>query len=89
MLSVRGSELPERWKKCITLNPDRFCKVTIEPLNDEDREESMPDEEEFRPDFVQAVKEGEPEYIQGRGSFCRNKKETDTLFDTIWNSPDE
>lgn len=79
------SRLLEIVKK-LSDNKTYEIKMREEPEEIElDEETDMPPEDQIRPEFVKMVEESQKDIREGRFVTCKTEKESDALFDSIWN----
>jgi len=77
--SVPRSSLPTRIQN--KLAETKYVRVIYEV----DEESNMPPEKDIRPEFMKMLEESEKDIKDGDFVCCRTKKETDALFESIWN----
>ena len=54
-IRIKGSELPDKWRKQANVDPDEFLRITIEPESERD-DEVMPPEERISDKLIAEVR---------------------------------
>lgn len=80
---VKGSELLDTLKK-LQPDPNQIFRVILEPENESEKKD-MPPEEMISDELINSVKRSEECYKSGKGTICKNKKESAEFFNKIWN----
>ena len=81
---VKGRDLPDLMKE--NAEPDSLFRVVLERIGES--EEAMPDEENFKSEFVEEIKRRDKEYNKNDSIVCNTKKESDAIFKKSWNEND-
>ena len=79
-IRIKGSELPDKWRKQANVDPDEFLRVTIEPESERE-DEIMPPEERISDKLIAEVRKSEEDVKAGRVKNYQSAEEMeDDLF---------
>ncbi len=81
---VKGRDLPDLMKE--NADPDSLFRVVLERIGEP--EEALPDEENFKPEFVEEIQRRDKEYNKSDSIVCHTKEESDALLKKSWNEND-
>ena len=77
---VRGRDLPELMKE--NAEPDSLFRVVLERIDES--EDALPDEENFKPEFVEEIQRRYKEYNKSESIVYHTKEESDALLKKSW-----
>ncbi|MCH8156345.1 MAG: hypothetical protein IID18_01105 [Nitrospinae bacterium] len=78
-IRIKGSELPDKWRKQANVDPDEFLRVTIEPESERE-DEIMPPEERISDKLIAEVEQSSKEYREGKAIELKNSQQIDEFF---------
>ncbi|MEE9259156.1 MAG: hypothetical protein V3U37_06400 [Nitrospinaceae bacterium] len=73
-IHIKGSELPDKWRKQVKVDPDEHLRVTIESES-ELKDEEMPPEEMISDKLIAEVRKSEEDVKAGRYTDYQSEEE--------------
>ncbi len=73
VIHTKKSQLPPEWQEGISADPDEILEVRI--LTKQEAENDMPPEENFRPEFIEEMKQDDEDYKAGKYTEYESNKE--------------